>query len=76
LLAEGRAAHEDGPSRRGTGLEDDLLCVLHGFLAYPLTDTRFRQTVSEFDARHGIKIDRGDTAVESVEAAASHRETR
>jgi glucuronide carrier protein len=40
------------------------------FLAYPLTDTRFREIVRELHARHGIKDDRGDAAVESVDATA------
>jgi glucuronide carrier protein len=40
------------------------------FLAYPLTDTRFREIVRELHARHGIKDDRGDAAVDSVDATA------
>ena len=39
------------------------------FLAYPLTDTRFREIVRELHARHGIKDDRGG-AVEAVDVAA------
>ena len=45
------------------------------FLAYPLTDTRFREIVKELHARHGIKDDRGDEAVESVDATAPLRES-
>ena len=44
------------------------------FLAYPLTDTRFREIVKELHARHGIKDDRGPAA-ESVGAAAPDRES-
>ena len=40
------------------------------FLAYPLTDTRFREIVRELHARHGIRDDRGEAAVESVDATA------
>jgi glucuronide carrier protein len=45
------------------------------FLAYPLTDTRFREIVRELHARHGIRDDRGDAAVESVDVAAPRRES-
>ena len=44
------------------------------FLAYPLTDTRFREIVRELHARHGIADDRGDVAVESVDVTAPVRE--
>jgi glucuronide carrier protein len=44
------------------------------FLAYPLTDTRFREIVRELHARHGIKDDRSEAAVE-VDAAAPGRES-
>jgi glucuronide carrier protein len=40
------------------------------FLAYPLTDTRFREIVKELHARQGIGEGRGDAAVESVDAGA------
>jgi glucuronide carrier protein len=45
------------------------------FLAYPLTDTRFREIVRELHARHGIKDDLGDTALESADVAAPVRES-
>jgi Na+/melibiose symporter-like transporter len=45
------------------------------FLAYPLTDTRFREIVKELHARHGIKDDRSDAALESVDATAPLRES-
>jgi len=45
------------------------------FLAYPLTDTRFREIVKELHARQGIEDDRGDAAVESVDATAPLRES-
>ena len=40
------------------------------FLAYPLTDAHFREIVTELHARHGIKDDRGQAAVESADVAA------
>jgi glucuronide carrier protein len=54
------------------GLGPAIFALLGGliFLAYPLTDTRFREIVKELHARHGIKDDRGDAAVESVDATA------
>jgi glucuronide carrier protein len=54
------------------GLGPAIFALLGGliFLAYPLTDTRFREIVRELHARHGIKDDRGDAAVESVDATA------
>ena len=45
------------------------------FLAYPLTDTRFREIVKELHARQGIKDDRSDAAMESVDATAPLRES-
>ena len=45
------------------------------FLAYPLTDTRFREIVKELHARQGIEDDRSDAAVESVDATAPLRES-
>ena len=45
------------------------------FLAYPLTDTRFREIVKELYARQGITDDRGDAAVESVDVPAPVRES-
>jgi glucuronide carrier protein len=45
------------------------------FLAYPLTDTRFREIVRELHARHGIKDDRGGEALESVDVATPVRES-
>jgi hypothetical protein len=45
------------------------------FLAYPLTDTRFREIVRELQARHGIKDDRRNAAVESVDATAPVQES-
>ena len=44
------------------------------FLAYPLTDTRFREIVRELHARHGIKDDRSEAAVE-VDAGAPLQES-
>ena len=44
------------------------------FLAYPLTDARFREIVTELHARHGIKDDRGEAA-ESVDTTAPVRES-
>jgi Na+/melibiose symporter-like transporter len=40
------------------------------FLAYPLTDARFREIVRELHARHGIKDTRGEAALESVDLEA------
>ncbi len=53
------------------GLGPAIFALLGGliFLAYPLTDTRFREIVRELHARHGIKDDRSG-AVESVDVAA------
>jgi glucuronide carrier protein len=45
------------------------------FLAYPLTDTRFREIVRELHARHGIKDDHGGEALESVDVATPVRES-
>jgi Na+/melibiose symporter-like transporter len=44
------------------------------FLAYPLTDARFREIVRELHARHGILDDRSDAAAESVDVTAPVRE--
>jgi Na+/melibiose symporter-like transporter len=59
------------------GLGPAIFALLGGliFLAYPLTDTRFREIVKELHARHGIKDDRGAAAVESVDVAAPIRES-
>jgi glucuronide carrier protein len=59
------------------GLGPALFALLGAliFLAYPLTDTRFREIVKELHARHGIKDDRSDAAVESVDATAPLRES-
>jgi glucuronide carrier protein len=59
------------------GLGPAIFALLGGliFLAYPLTDTRFREIVKELHARHGIKDDRGGGAVESVDVAAPIRES-
>jgi glucuronide carrier protein len=43
------------------------------FLAYPLTDARFREIVKELHARHGIR-DQRDIVVESVDAIEPIRE--
>jgi glucuronide carrier protein len=43
------------------------------FLAYPLTDARFREIVRELHARHGIKDDQGEAA-ETVDTTAPLRE--
>lgn len=45
------------------------------FLAYPLTDARFREIVRELHARHGIKDDGDAAVVETVEAAAPRPES-
>ena len=52
------------------GLGPAIFALLGGliFLAYPLTDTRFREIVRELHARQGIKDDRA--AVEPVDATA------
>jgi glucuronide carrier protein len=54
------------------GLGPAIFALLGGliFLAYPLTDTRFREIVKELHARHGIKDDRGAAAVEPVDVQA------
>jgi glucuronide carrier protein len=59
------------------GLGPAIFALLGGliFLAYPLTDARFREIVRVLHARHGIKDDRGDAAVESVDAAAPLQES-
>jgi glucuronide carrier protein len=59
------------------GLGPAIFALLGGliFLAYPLTDARFREIVRELHARHGIRDDRGDAAVESVDVAAPLRES-
>jgi Na+/melibiose symporter-like transporter len=59
------------------GLGPAVFALLGGliFLAYPLTDARFREIVRELHARHGIKEDRGDAAVESADLAARVRES-
>jgi glucuronide carrier protein len=44
------------------------------FLAYPLTDTRFREIVKELHARHGIREDLGTEAVEPVDATTPPRD--
>ena len=44
------------------------------FLAYPLTDTRFREIVRELHARHGIADGGRGAAVESVDVTAPVRE--
>jgi glucuronide carrier protein len=48
------------------GLGPAIFALLGGliFLAYPLTDARFREIVKELHARHGIREDRG-AAVEA-----------
>ena len=53
------------------GLGPAIFALLGGliFLAYPLTDTRFREIVRELHARQGIKDDRA-AAVEPVDATA------
>jgi glucuronide carrier protein len=53
------------------GLGPAIFALLGGliFLAYPLTDTRFREIVRELHARHGIKDDRA-AAVEPVDVQA------
>jgi len=53
------------------GLGPAIFALLGGliFLAYPLTDTRFREIVKELHARQGIKDDRA-AAVEPVDATA------
>ena len=43
------------------------------FLAYPLTDARFREIVRELQARHGIH-DQGDVVVDAVDAIEPIRE--
>jgi len=45
------------------------------FLAYPLTDARFREIVRELHARHGIMDDRSEATAESVDATAPVRES-
>src|SRR5215203_5032840 len=45
------------------------------FLAYPLTDARFREIVRELHARHGILDDRSEATAESVDATAPVRES-
>jgi glucuronide carrier protein len=54
------------------GLGPAVFALLGGliFLAYPLTDTRFREIVRELHVRHGINDDRGGAAIETVDAAA------
>ena len=54
------------------GLGPAIFALLGGliFLAYPLTDTRFREIVKELHARQGIKEDRGAAAVEAVDVQA------
>ncbi len=54
------------------GLGPAIFALLGGliFLAYPLTDTRFREIVKELHARQGIKEDRGAAAVEAVDVPA------
>jgi hypothetical protein len=44
------------------------------FLAYPLTDARFREIVRELHARHGILDDRSDATAGSVDVTAPARE--
>ena len=53
------------------GLGPAIFALLGGliFLAYPLTDTRFREIVRELHARHGIKDDRA-AAMEPVDVQA------
>ena len=46
------------------------------FLAYPLTDTRFREIVRELQARHITQDPGQDAVVASVDAAVSPREPR
>jgi glucuronide carrier protein len=59
------------------GLGPAIFALLGGliFLAYPLTDARFREIVTELHARHGIKDDRSDAAAEAVDVAAPRRES-
>jgi glucuronide carrier protein len=59
------------------GLGPAVFALLGGliFLAYPLTDARFREIVRELHARHGITEDRGDAAVESADLTAPVRES-
>jgi len=59
------------------GLGPALFALLGAliFLAYPLTDTRFREIVRELHARQGIKDDRSEPAIESVDATAAGRES-
>jgi glucuronide carrier protein len=45
------------------------------FLAYPLTDARFREIVTELHARHGIGEGRRAAAVASADAATPARES-
>jgi glucuronide carrier protein len=39
------------------------------FLAYPLTDTRFREIVTEVHARHGIRDATADRAIAAADGA-------
>ena len=59
------------------GLGPAIFALLGGliFLAYPLTDTRFREIVKELHARQGIKDDSGGAAVEAVDVTAPVRES-
>jgi len=58
------------------GLGPAVFALLGGliFLAYPLTDVRFREIVKELHARHGIR-EAGDVSTESVDAATPLRES-
>jgi len=59
------------------GLGPAIFALLGGliFLAYPLTDARFREIVRELQGRHGIRDDRGDAAVAAVDATAPLQES-
>jgi glucuronide carrier protein len=59
------------------GLGPAIFALLGGliFLAYPLTDTRFREIVKELHARQGIKEGSGGAVVEAVDVTAPVRES-
>jgi glucuronide carrier protein len=63
--------------RAVVGLGPAVFAILGGlmFLAYPLTDTRFREIVRELQARRGIRDAQADAAVESADVTAPARET-
>jgi Na+/melibiose symporter-like transporter len=59
------------------GLGPAVFALVGGliFLAYPLTDARFREIVRELHARHGIGGEPRNAAIESVDTATPLRES-